>query len=101
MKPSSCVYGYTDESVIGGVIPIAGAAGRSAGGAVPDSAALRPGKRKNTYGTGCFLLSECGGKAVTSQNGLLTTIAASTEEIRYALEGSVFVAGSSHTVAAR
>ncbi len=53
------------------------------------------GEAKNTYGTGCFLLMNTGDKPVKSENGLLTTIAASTEgEIRYALEGSVFVAGA-------
>lgn len=50
---------------------------------------------KNTYGTGCFLLMNTGSKAVRSNNGLLTTIAASTQdETQYALEGSVFVAGA-------
>jgi glycerol kinase len=50
---------------------------------------------KNTYGTGCFLLLNTGEKAVKSENGLLTTIAASADnKVRYALEGSVFVAGA-------
>ena len=50
---------------------------------------------KNTYGTGCFLLMNTGEKAVTSENGLLTTIAANAEgKIQYVLEGSVFVAGA-------
>lgn len=94
VKPSSCVYGYTDESVIGGVIPIAGAAGDQQA-ALFGQCCFEAGEAKNTYGTGCFLLMNTGEKAVTSQNGLLTTIAASTEgEIRYALEGSVFVAGA-------
>ena len=93
VKPSSCVYGYTDESVIGGVIPIAGAAGDQQA-ALFGQCCFEAGEAKNTYGTGCFLLMNTGDKAVASQNGLLTTIAASTEgEIRYALEGSVFVAG--------
>lgn len=94
VKPSSCVYGYTDESVIGGVIPIAGAAGDQQA-ALFGQCCFEAGEAKNTYGTGCFLLMNTGDKAVASQNGLLTTIAASTEgEIRYALEGSVFVAGA-------
>ena len=94
VKPSSCVYGYTDESVIGGVIPIAGAAGDQQA-ALFGQCCFEAGEAKNTYGTGCFLLMNTGEKAVASQNGLLTTIAASTEgEIRYALEGSVFVAGA-------
>ena len=50
---------------------------------------------KNTYGTGCFLLMNTGHEAITSQSGLLTTIAASTSKnVEYALEGSVFVAGA-------
>ena len=94
VKPSSCVYGYTDESVIGGVITIAGAAGDQQA-ALFGQCCFEAGEAKNTYGTGCFLLMNTGDKAVASQNGLLTTIAASTEgEIRYALEGSVFVAGA-------
>lgn len=94
VKPSSCIYGYTDESVIGGVIPIAGAAGDQQA-ALFGQCCFEAGEAKNTYGTGCFLLMNTGDKAVASQNGLLTTIAASTEgEIRYALEGSVFVAGA-------
>ncbi len=53
------------------------------------------GEAKNTYGTGCFLLMNTGEKPIESQNGLLTTIAASgKDEVRYALEGSVFVAGA-------
>src|SRR5699024_9307802 len=53
------------------------------------------GSTKNTYGTGCFMLMNTGSKAVDSTNGLLTTIAWGIDgEIEYALEGSVFVAGS-------
>ncbi len=95
VKPSSCVYGCTDESVVGGEIPIAGAAGDQQA-ALFGQCCFEAGEAKNTYGTGCFLLMNTGEKPVRSQNGLLTTIAASTEgEIRYALEGSVFVAGAS------
>ena len=50
---------------------------------------------KNTYGTGCFLLMHTGSEPVFSENGLITTIAASGPgKIRYALEGSVFTAGA-------
>ena len=53
------------------------------------------GEVKNTYGTGCFLLMNTRGKSGSLRNGLLTTIAASEgNEVRYALEGSVFVAGA-------
>lgn len=95
VKPSSCIYGYTEESVVGGMIPIAGAAGDQQA-ALFGQCCFEAGDAKNTYGTGCFLLMNTGDTPVRSQNGLLTTIAASTEgEIRYALEGSVFVAGAS------
>lgn len=94
VKPSSCIYGYTEESVIGGTIPIAGAAGDQQA-ALFGQCCFEAGEAKNTYGTGCFLLMNTGEKPVQSQNGLLTTIAASTEEeVHYALEGSVFVAGA-------
>lgn len=94
VKPSSCIYGHTEESVIGGTIPIAGAAGDQQA-ALFGQCCFEAGEAKNTYGTGCFLLMNTGETPVKSENGLLTTIAASTEgEIRYALEGSVFVAGA-------
>lgn len=94
VKPSSCVYGYTDTSVLGGEIPIAGAAGDQQA-ALFGQCCFEPGEAKNTYGTGCFLLMNTGEKAIDSDSGLLTTIAASTgEKVEYALEGSVFVAGA-------
>ena len=94
VKPSSCVYGYTSSDVMGGKIPIAGAAGDQQA-ALFGQCCFDEGEVKNTYGTGCFLLMNTGEKAVHSQNGLLTTIAASDgNEVRYALEGSVFVAGA-------
>lgn len=94
VKPSSCVYGMTDDTVIGGGIPIAGAAGDQQA-ALFGQCCFEAGEAKNTYGTGCFLLMNTGEKPILSQNGLLTTIAAGCEgETRYALEGSVFVAGA-------
>lgn len=93
-KPSSCVYGYTDAEILGGSIPIAGAAGDQQA-ALFGQCCFTPGEVKNTYGTGCFLLMNTGEKAVTSKNGLLTTIAAAAgDTVSYALEGSVFVAGA-------
>lgn len=94
VKPSSYVYGYTDQSVLGRAIPIAGAAGDQQA-ALFGQCCFEPGEVKNTYGTGCFLLMNTGGKIVHSKHQLLTTIAASgTDQIEYALEGSVFVAGA-------
>ncbi|MBD5460585.1 MAG: glycerol kinase GlpK [Lachnospiraceae bacterium] len=94
VRPSSCVYGYTDSSILGGEIPIAGAAGDQQC-ALFGQCCFEQGEVKNTYGTGCFLLMNTGNKAIASQNGLITTIAAGVgEEVEYALEGSVFVAGA-------
>lgn len=94
VKPSSWLYGVTDEAVIGGEIPISGAAGDQQA-ALFGQCCFDAGEAKNTYGTGCFLLMNTGNQAITSKNGLLTTIAASTdEEVCYALEGSVFAAGA-------
>ena len=88
---SSEIYGKTDASVLGGEIPIAGAAGDQQA-ALFGQCCFEQGEVKNTYGTGCFLLMNTGHEAITSQSGLLTTIAASTSKnVEYALEGSVFV----------
>ena len=95
VRPSSYVYGYTDPLVLGGQIPIAGAAGDQQA-ALFGQCCFNEGDVKNTYGTGCFLLMNTGEKPIASKNGLVTTIAATQEgEINYALEGSVFVAGAS------
>ncbi|MBB2184687.1 glycerol kinase GlpK [Lachnospiraceae bacterium MD1] len=94
VKPSSCVYGYSDSSLFGEEIPIAGAAGDQQS-ALFGQCCFSSGEVKNTYGTGCFLLMNTGKEAITSRHGLLTTIAAGTgAEVEYALEGSVFVAGA-------
>ena len=94
VKTSSCIYGYTDCSVTGGEIPIAGIAGDQQA-ALFGQCCFEKGQVKNTYGTGCFLLMNTGKEAIASRNGLITTIAASTgNEVEYALEGSVFVAGA-------
>ncbi len=95
VKPSSCLYGYTDREVMGGRIAIAGAAGDQQA-ALFGQCCFDKGDVKNTYGTGSFILMNTGKEAISSKNGLLTTIAASTSEsVEYALEGSVFVAGAS------
>ena len=91
---SSCIYGHTDASVLGGEIPISGIAGDQQA-ALFGQCCFEQGDAKNTYGTGCFLLMNTGKEAIISKSGLLTTIAASTSEsVEYALEGSVFVAGA-------
>ena len=93
--PSSCIYGYTDESLFGGRIPIAGAAGDQQA-ALFGQCCFNKGDVKNTYGTGSFILMNTGKQAAVSDHGLLTTIAAGTDSsVDYALEGSVFVAGAS------
>ena len=95
VKSSSGIFGYTDEHVLGGEIPIAGVAGDQQA-ALFGQCCFEAGDAKNTYGTGCFLLMNTGKQAISSSSGLVTTIAASVKsEIEYALEGSVFVGGAS------
>ena len=94
VKPSSCIYGYTDPSVLAGNIAIAGAAGDQQA-ALFGQCCFEPGEVKNTYGTGCFLLMNTGDKPVDSKHGLITTIAAGSDgQLHYALEGSVFTGGA-------
>src|SRR5699024_2245640 len=94
VKPSSCIYGYTNENLIGGRIPIAGAAGDQQA-ALFGQCCFEAGDVKNTYGTGCFLLMHTGDRPVRSGQGLLTTLAVNPDGTPgYALEGSVFVAGA-------
>lgn len=91
---SSGVYGTTCEKVFGAEVPIAGIAGDQQA-ALFGQACFSPGMVKNTYGTGCFILMNTGEKAVSSQSGLITTIAWGIDgKVDYALEGSVFVAGA-------
>ena len=94
VKPSSYVYGHTDYELLGGEIPIAGAAGDQQC-AMFGQCCFTPGEMKNTYGTGCFLLLNTGDTPVESKNGLVTTIAIGFDDhVEYALEGSIFVAGA-------
>ena len=91
---SSKVYGETLPELFGAPVPIAGAAGDQQA-ALFGQTCFRKKKKKNTYGTGCFLLMNTGIKPITSKNGLLTTIAWGVDgRVNYALEGSVFVAGA-------
>lgn len=95
VRSSSEIYGYTVEHhFFGHRVPIAGAAGDQQA-ALFGQACFEQGMVKNTYGTGCFMLMNTGEKAVPSKHGLLTTIAWGLDgKVEYALEGSVFVAGS-------
>ena len=97
--PSSMVYGQVTaglpglESLEG--IPVCGSAGDQAA-ALLGQACIVPGQAKNTYGTGCFTLMNTGSKSVRSVSGLVTSVAWSVNgKTTYALEGSVFNAGSS------
>ena len=93
IRSSSEVYGYAD--IMGARIPIAGIAGDQQA-ALFGQGCFSAGRAKNTYGTGCFLLTHTGREPVLSDHELLTTVAASAagEPMEYALEGSVFVGGA-------
>jgi glycerol kinase len=95
VKPSSEIYGQTVAyHFFGHEVPIAGAAGDQQA-ALFGQACFEEGMAKNTYGTGCFMLMNTGEKAVRSEHGLLTTLAWGLNgKVEYALEGSIFVAGS-------
>ena len=92
--PSSCCYGQTEPSFFGGPITISGAAGDQQA-ALFGQACFNPGDSKCTYGTGAFLLMNTGSQPIFSSNGLVTTIAWGLNgQVCYALEGSIFVAGT-------
>jgi len=94
VRASSGVFGSADAEWLGAEIPIAGIAGDQQA-ALFGQGCTRPGRAKNTYGTGCFLLMNTGASAPRSQTGLVTTIAWGIGgKVEYALEGSVFVAGA-------
>ena len=95
VRSSSEVYTNTEASLFfGESVPISGIAGDQQA-ALFGQACFEPGMAKNTYGTGCFMLMNTGEKAVRSEHGLLTTIAWGIDgKVVYALEGSIFVAGS-------
>lgn len=94
VKPSSFVYGHTENVLFGVPIPISGMAGDQQA-ALFGQTCYEAGTAKNTYGTGCFMLMNTGKKGVHSGNGLLTTIAWGVDGgVEYALEGSVFIAGA-------
>lgn len=94
VNPSSGIFGYTMPELLGERIPISGVAGDQQA-ALFGQCCFEKGDVKNTYGTGCFLLMNTGDKPVESKHGLITTIAAgSDDQLHYALEGSVFTGGA-------
>lgn len=95
VRSNSEIYGKTSPyTFFGGKIPISGMAGDQQA-ALFGQLALQPGMVKNTYGTGSFIVMNTGFTPTESNNNLLTTVAyALNGHITYALEGSVFVAGS-------
>ena len=94
VKPSSEIIAEIDSDLFGGSAPIAGVAGDQQA-ALFGQACFETGMAKNTYGTGCFMISNTGTEQVHSKHGLLTTIAWQIDqEVTYALEGSVFIAGA-------
>jgi glycerol kinase len=94
IRSSSEIYGSVQEGALAGV-PVAGILGDQQA-ALVGQACFLPGEAKNTYGTGCFLLMNTGERAVPSTHGLITTVAYKfgQENARYALEGSVAIAGA-------
>ncbi len=94
VKDCAADFGTTDPTLFGTAIPIAGIAGDQHA-ATLGQACFTPGMMKSTYGTGCFALLNTGSERVPSTNRLLTTIAYRLDgKTTYALEGSIFVAGS-------
>lgn len=94
VRDSSGSFGVTDPGLLGRALPIAGVAGDQQA-ATFGQAAWRSGQAKCTYGTGAFLLLNTAGEAVTSTRRLLTTVAWRIDgRVHYALEGSIFSAGS-------
>ena len=94
VKDSSAHFGDSEPALFGGALAIRGIAGDQQAATI-GQACFRPGMMKSTYGTGCFALLNTGTKPVASNNKLLTTIAYRLDGVTtYALEGSIFVAGS-------
>ncbi|MDR1839997.1 MAG: glycerol kinase GlpK [Treponema sp.] len=92
VKPSGSIFAYASIKKV--EIPIAGVAGDQQA-ALFGQCCFKKGSVKCTYGTGCFMLMNSGETAASSENGLLTTIAAGfSDKVQYALEGSVFTGGA-------
>ena len=94
VKDCGADYGFTDKSILGGAIPISGVMGDQQAAAF-GQCCFEEGKAKSTYGTGGFLLLNTGPNVVYSSNRLLSTIAYRLDgDTRYAIEGSIFMAGA-------
>ncbi len=94
VRASSEVYGETERAIFGVPIPIAGDAGDQQA-ALFGQACFHPGMAKSTYGTGCFVLLNTGAAPAPPKQGVLATIAIGLRDgVRYALEGSIFIAGA-------
>ena len=96
MLPEVCdnVFDFGTTSLLGGEVSIGGVAGDQQA-ALIGQCCVKPGEVKSTYGTGCFLILNTGAERLHSQSKLLTTVAYRVNgKITYALEGSIFVAGS-------
>lgn len=94
VRSSSEIYGYTDPELLYDKVPIAAMIGDQQASLFGQTC-FDAGDVKNTYGTGCFMLMNIGNHVKISQHGLITTVAWKIDDqIRYALEGSVFVAGA-------
>jgi len=94
VRDSSGIFTETDREWFGAEIPIAGVAGDQQA-ALFGQGCTAPGRAKNTYGTGCFMLMNTGADAPRSRTGLVTTISWGIGgRVAYALEGSIFVTGS-------
>ena len=94
VKPSSYIFAHSQKEILGASVPISGIAGDQQA-ALFGQSCTRPGLVKATYGTGAFVLMYTGATPVTSTKGCLTTVSCQlTDQLTYALEGSVFTAGS-------
>jgi glycerol kinase len=94
VRSSSEKYGETSGKLLGTKVPIAGIAGDQQA-ALFGHVCIKPGMVKNTYGTGCFMLMNIGDKPILSKNNLITTVAWKIgDDVQYALEGSIFIAGA-------
>jgi glycerol kinase len=94
VHPSSGICGLSDPALFGHEIPIAGMAGDQQA-ALFGQMCVDRGMAKNTYGTGCFIVLNTGPEIISSKQNLLSTVAWKTgDEVTYALEGSIFIAGA-------